>query len=156
MSRKWLLPADTVGPSPTAKHRKSGVDPKWSTDFPWLEVSESGMFCAVCKRQNRRPKKVAVGKAIWVDLPCTTITRQSLVRHAGSKCHLLALKMEEDLVSSRTHGGIERAFDQLVSAKRRAFIGTLKCMYFLNKREIAHTTNFSPLLDLCNRSNILV
>lgn len=100
-----MLPADTAGPSPTAKHCKSGVDPKWSTDFPWLEVSESGMFCAVCKRQSRRPKKVAVGKAIWVDL--YYYNSKSLVRHAESECHLLALKMEADLVSSRTHGGIK-------------------------------------------------
>ena len=33
-------------------------------------------------------------------------------------------------------------------AERKAFIGALKTTYFLNKREIAHTTNFMPLLDL--------
>ena len=27
-------------------------------------------------------------------------------------------------------------------------IGLFKCMYFLNKREIAHTTNFGPLCEL--------
>ena len=36
------------------------------------------------------------------------------------------------------------AFQRDVSAKRKAFIGALKCMYFLNKREFAHTTNFAP------------
>ena len=30
-----------------------------------------------------------------------------------------------------------------------AFIGGLKCMYFLNRREIAHTTNLLPLIELC-------
>ena len=61
----------------TAKHRKSGVDPKWKEDFPWLEVSQrdGGMFCHLCQKQSRRPKKVAVGKATWVDLLCTTKTQ---------------------------------------------------------------------------------
>ena len=107
------------------------------------------MFCSLCRKQNRRPKKVLVGRAVWVDLPCMTITRQSLVRHSQSECHVSARKMEADLVSSTKHGGIERALERVVSAERRAFIGGLKCMYFLNKREIAHTTNFSPLLSLC-------
>ena len=57
--------------------------------------------------------------------------------------------MEVDFVSSREHSDIEKAFDRVVSAERRAFIGGLRCMYFLNKREIAHTTNFLPLLELC-------
>ena len=74
----------------TAKHRKSGVCAKWKDEFPWIKVSErdGGMFCHLCQKQSRRPKKVAVGKAIWVDLPCTTITRQSLVRHSQNECHV--------------------------------------------------------------------
>ena len=36
----------------------------------------------------------------------------------------------------------------VTSAKRKAFIGSLKCMYFLNYREISHTTKFGPLLEL--------
>ena len=56
--------------------------------------------------------------------------------------------MEADLCSSKRDGGIAMAFQRVVSAQRKAFIGALKCMYFLNKREIAHTTNFAPLLEL--------
>ena len=137
--------------SSTAKHRKSGVDPKWKEDFPWLEVSDrdGGMFCHLCRKHSRRPKKITVGKATWIDLLCTTITRQSLVRHSQSECHVTATKMEAALVSSRKDGGIEKAYDRVVFAERRVFIGGLKCMYFLNKREIAHTTNFLPLIELC-------
>ena len=63
------------------------------------------------------------------------------MRHTHSECHVT-------LVSSRTDGGIEKAFEREVSAERRAFIGGLKCMYFLNKREMAHTTNFLPFVEL--------
>ena len=57
--------------------------------------------------------------------------------------------MEAALVSLRKDGGIEKVFDRVVSAERRVFIGGLKCMYFLHKREIAYTTNILPLIELC-------
>ena len=39
-------------------------------------------------------------------------------------------------------------FDEVVTEQKRAFIGQLKCMHFLAKQEIAHTTNFRPLVSL--------
>ena len=57
--------------------------------------------------------------------------------------------MEVTLVSSRKDVDIKKAFDRVVSAERRAFIGGLKYVYFLHKREIMHTTNFLPLIELC-------
>ena len=65
------------------------------------------------------------------------------------------MKLEAALGSARTDGGIERAFQQVVSTERKAMIGSLKCMYFLNKREIAHTTNFVPLCELCKSLGVL-
>ena len=44
-------------------------------------------------------------------------------------------------------GGIRAALEVTVSRERRAVIGALKCLYFLAKNEIPHTTNFSSLLD---------
>ena len=128
-----------------SKRRKSGVDSNWKKDFPWLiELENDEMKCDF----SCRPQKIGVGKAVWVDLPCTTITRQSLVKHSKTLSHIKAVKMEADLSSAQTDGGITMAFQRVVSAQRKAFIGALKCMYFLNKREVAHTTNFVPLLEL--------
>ena len=31
----------------------------------------------------------------------------------------------------------------------KAFMDGLRCMYYLDKREIAHTTNFASLKELC-------
>ena len=121
--------------SSSGKHRKTGIDPKWATDFPWVEVSDDsgGMLCSLCRKHNSRPKKVLVGRAIWVDLPCKNLTRQSLVSHGKSQSHTLAMRMEADLASSRKDGGIAMALDKVISAERKAFIGALKCMYFLTK-----------------------
>ena len=57
------------------KHRKTGIDPKWNFDFPWMAVAEEGegMLCSLCKKPNRRPKKVLFGRAIWVDIPCKKV-----------------------------------------------------------------------------------
>ena len=66
----------------------------------------------------------------------------------SSESHIDAMKMEAALGSSRTDGGIEMAIQRVISTERKAMIGSLKCRYFLNKREIAHTTNFVPLCEL--------
>ena len=56
--------------------------------------------------------------------------------------------MDADLCSSKKDGGIAMALQRVVSAYRKAIIGALKCMYFLNHLEIPHTTNFVTLLEL--------
>ena len=116
-----------------SKHRKTGIDPRLASDFPWMVIVHSegeGVLCALCRKHNRRPGKVPVGKAIWVDLPCKNRTRQSLVNHTKSASHQLAVMMEADLRSSKRDGGIAMAIDKVVSAERKAFIGARKCMYF--------------------------
>ena len=106
------------------------------------------MVCGLCRKFSRRLQKCVPGKATWVDVPCKTIRRSALVVHKESRSHCEAVQMEVALQASKSDGGIERVLDFVVSAQRKAFIAALKCMYFLNKREIAHTTNFVPLLDL--------
>ena len=49
--------------------------------------------------------------------------------HSQSECHVIAKKIEADLVSSRKDGVIQKDFDRVVSAERRAFLGGFKCMY---------------------------
>ena len=106
------------------------------------------MLCTLCRKHSRRPKKSVVGRAVWTDILCCSITRQALVKHSQSESHVDAVKLEAALSSSRVDSGIEMAFQCVVSAERKALIGALKCMYFLNKREMAHTTNFLPLREL--------
>ena len=70
------------------------------------------------------------------------------MKHSQSMSHVEAVKMETTLASSRVDGGIRMAFERVASAERKAMLGALKCMYFLTKRELAHTTNFVPLCEL--------
>ena len=136
--------------NPSSKKRRTGIDPAWSDDFSWMLPTDDGlgMICSLCRKHSRRPRKSVVGRAVWTDLPCQSITRQALVKHSQSESHVEAVKMEATLCSSRGDGGIRMAFERVVSAERKAMLGALKCMYFLNKREVPHTTNFVPLCEL--------
>ena len=53
-----------------SKQRKTGIDQKWLVDFPWLIKCDGGtrMKCSLCCKHSRQPEKVAVGRAVWVDL----------------------------------------------------------------------------------------
>eukprot|EP00731_Ephydatia_muelleri_P010172 Em0005g758a len=48
----------------------------------------------------------------------------------------------------RARGGIKEALDKQVTLQRQALIAAMKCLYWLCKQEIAHTTNYEPLLSL--------
>ena len=136
-----------------SKHRKTGIDPSWVLDFPWLETSgdangEPKMWRSLCRKNNCRPKKAPLGKAAWVEVPCRTITRQSLRDHIESTCHREAMRLESSHILVEKQGGIAECFEGIVSVQKKAFIGHLQCMHLLAKCEIAHTTNFTPLVEL--------
>ena len=106
------------------------------------------MLRKLCIKHSRRPKKAVVGKTIWVDIPCTTLIRESLRRHEHSQSHADACVLETQLCLSRKDGGIQQSFAAIESAERKAMIAAMKCLYWLCKQEIAHTTNYVPLLEL--------
>ena len=58
------------------------------------------------------------------------------------------MRVESSRELAKKQGGIAACFDTVVSVQKKAFIGHLKCMHFLAKQEIAHTTNFTPLVNL--------
>ena len=67
-----------------------------------------------------------------------------MVKHAKSEFDGFAV------LPKKKNDGFAMALQRVVSACRKAFIGALKCMYFLNHLEIPHTTNFVLLLELGN------
>ena len=81
------------------KRRKTGIDSNWSADLPWMLAVDDGqgMMCSLCRKHSRRPLKAAIGRAIWVDLACKSLFKQSLVKHSKSESHISAVQMEADL-----------------------------------------------------------
>ena len=58
------------------------------------------------------------------------------------------MRIESTRILAEQRGGIIEAFGEVVTEQKKAFIGHLKCMHFLAKEEIAHTTNFTRLVKL--------
>lgn len=132
----------------TSKHKQGKYDTEWETEFPWVYPTDdgSGMYCRLCKRFNTRNERNGV--ATFNSTPCISLRKDALKRHAGSSMHKAAVQLEcEQLASERT-GGIVQAFSEVASTERKAALGAMKCLYWLAKNEIAHTTKYVPLLQL--------
>ncbi|KAK3086416.1 hypothetical protein FSP39_018175 [Pinctada imbricata] len=127
--------------------RKSGFDPKWMSEFPWLShaADEDGMLCTYCKKYGMQPKN---GSDVWIKNPCMTVTKDCIQRHAKSKMHLDAVCRETNAILASKGQGITSSFAQQSSLEKTALIGAFKSMYWLAKEEIAHTTHFASLIDL--------
>ena len=131
----WPSTDDSVPNPKCSKHRQLGINPDRSADFSWVTNSrtDNSMFCTLCQKHSRRPKKVTVGRATWVDIACITFTRQSLTNHEASKSHKEAVRLEAQLSSP----GIVQALNNVKSAGRKAMTSALKCLFWLCKQEIA-------------------
>ena len=62
-----------------SKHRRTGINPSWVSDFLWLVIfeddcGEQGKLCSICCKTNCRLVRVLLGKVVWVQVPCMTIT----------------------------------------------------------------------------------
>ena len=72
--------SDTESNPGASKHRKTGINPSWKLDFSWLETTydtngKPEMWCTLCRNNNCEPKWAPLGKAVWIEVPCKTITR---------------------------------------------------------------------------------
>ncbi|KAJ8043554.1 hypothetical protein HOLleu_10692 [Holothuria leucospilota] len=104
----------------------------------------AGMLCKLCIKHKQKSTK-----GVWTKVPCTSMIRHSLTKHSKCEQHLRAIKMEaEQRAVAEAGGTIEQAFEYVIKLDRIALIGAMKCLYWLAKREIPHTTNFEPLLEL--------
>ena len=142
--------ATDVGTEPNkVSHRwKTGVDPAWLNTHPWISAAEGGMVCLLCTKHGRRPKRVALGKAVWVDIPCVSVRLDVVQKHAASEIHREAIRIEMALAGKGTQRLIQPDANPVTSAEKKAFIGYLKCMYWCTKEEIAQSTKFPSVVKL--------
>ena len=66
-----------------------------------------------------RDQVAPIRTILWVDLPCTTMTKYTLKRHETSECHNEAKMLEASLCMSREDGGIQEAFAALMVTDSR-------------------------------------
>lgn len=106
----------------------------------------SGMLCSLCI--DHHPPRQG-GILVWIDVPCTTLIKFSLTRHASSKQHQEAMDMASQAQANKASGtGIDKALSKHVNVEKMAFLAALRGMYWLAKSEIPHTTKFESLLGM--------
>ncbi|XP_076078789.1 zinc finger protein 862-like [Mytilus galloprovincialis] len=134
----------SASPVKSKKHRSTFYK-AWESKYQWLTYEEEeGMFCTLCIKFKQQAKNTEV----WTKVGCKSYREDVIRNHERTSYHQVSVNMERDSLISKTTGGIGQALDTVVTLERRAFIAALRCMYFLLKKEIPHTSNFGDLLDL--------
>lgn len=130
-----------------ANHRLSGFDRAWLRKHPWLlfDREKKAMFCKLCTKYDKLPRN---GTGKWVTSGATSFRHDKLMLHERSRSHRDAKRARVEESRAQATGGIRAALEEAASHERRAVIGALKCMYYLAKNELPHTTNFSGLISL--------
>ena len=130
--------------------QKVGFGWRWEKIYPWVYLADDGkgMYCKLCRRYNTKNERNH--SAVFNDTPCVSLRRDALVRHASSDMHAAAVSMEQERFAA---GGIQTALQVVVSAERMAVTTAMKCLYWLAKNEIPHTTKYQPLLELLQHLN---
>ena len=93
------------------------------TSFPGIRVPYSqlsrGHRTQLCRKHNRRPKRVQQGCAKCIDIPCFNYKREALSEHARAAYHIDAVQIEAQLGLTAVHDGIETSFTEVISAQRK-------------------------------------
>lgn len=92
------------------------------------------------------------GATTFISSPYTGNRSDKLQQHERSSAHLQSTAShQESLLRAATGTTVVDVARKaaLTTVDENAFMDALRCMYFLMKREIAHTTNFAELQSLC-------
>ena len=98
---------------------RSFGESKWRKIYPWLLLKEDGIYCQYCSHSRHKFK--------------SQTTYQ--VRQTRTATNSTVLNL------------VERS--NVLTVDENAFCDAMCYMYFLNKHEMVHTTNFSCLRELC-------
>ena len=132
---------DPAPPVPS-KHKQGQYDPEWV----YLSGDGKGMYCRLYKHFNTCNE--CNSAAVFNITPCISLRKDVLARHADSRMHTSAVRQEHERLASEQGGGIVQAFSEAASVEWKAALGAIKCLYWLAKNEITHTTKYVPLLEL--------
>ena len=140
-------PDDGTSNSKSSKHKQGQYDLDWERQYTWFIQRVMGKECfTLCQRFNTCNERNS--STIFNLLPCVSLRRAVLARHADSLMHKSAVLQEHERLAFQQNGGIVHAFSEAISMERKSIVGAMKCLYWLAKHEIAHTTKYVPLLEL--------
>ena len=117
--------------------------------YNWLDVRQDGVYCLFCSTHSRAS---GTRSNTFVTEPYTGTRPDLLTKHSLTQLHQENASINrEALQRTAKKKTIENVLDEsdCLTVEGRALCDAIRCMYFLMKKEIAHTTNFGPLRDLC-------
>ena len=154
-SSKAPSSSNPVLPKKLSKSRSTSSIRKYlkigEEDYPWLHYDANceGAFCKICKASG---KSLYHAGGVWTTKPFTNWkkARDRMGDHAKSDIHIQASE-----AALATQGGYVDIVQQLQKVgmqermrNRAAVKSLIHCTHFLARQHIAHTTNFSKLVDL--------
>ena len=140
---------------------------KHAEKYPWLVVDDSeeskkGAFCKFCKQFYSGSHGLPRGSdgtfitkpfCKWSKATGTSVKNNKLLKHQQSNSHRQAVAQANMSAQVAKRGSV---FTQLHSASAMERAQNLqmlskyvKVAYWLMKHEVAHTTNYESLIDLC-------
>lgn len=126
---------------------------QWEREFHWLEYDEDlqGAFCKVCKKGGKSLERTG---GTWVTKPFNNWKKavEKMRAHSQSNGHIQSCETQIAAARAMQEGSIVQQLQQvgeIEKLKNRSAIKSLiRCTHFLARHHIAHTTNFSGLVDL--------
>ena len=120
-------------------------------DHPWLDIAEDGIYCRYCKDAVARGISRS-GRTTFISQPYTGTRPYHLSRHESSAEHEARTKLyREKILRIQTNQHVTDVIEgsRRLTVDGDAFCDALRCLYWLAKQEVPHTTNFSSLKELC-------
>lgn len=133
---------------PISSRRK--YNKKWEKEFPWLEYDEDhqGAFCKFCRKRGRSHDKTG---GAWITKPFNNWKKaiEKMRAHSKSDGHIQSCEAEITATRGRSvMQQLQEVGERDRLNNRAAIKALLRCTHFLARHHIAHTTNFSELVDL--------
>ena len=98
------------------------------------------MFCQLCEKHQIKARN---GSGVWATEGCRTLRLDKVVNHETSEQHQEALRLE-----TGSQLNIETSFNESVNQEEfRAISAAMKCLHFLIKHNIPHTTLFKEFIN---------
>ena len=121
---------------------RSFGESKWRDIYPWLLLKEDGLYCKYCIYNKH---EVRSRSGVFITMPYTGNRPDKLRRHESCTAHADSQIVYQEWVTrvankSTVLNMVERS--NILTVDEFAFCDAMRCMYYLNKHEIAHTTNF--------------
>ena len=62
---------------PSLKTQQTGIDHRWKKGIQWMDAADecAGMACSSFRKHSRHTKKSPVGRVVWTDIHCHSLTQ---------------------------------------------------------------------------------